>query len=56
MKLQKFFSSLREKDNFNLTGKLSDKTVYRVYKITRNMFNKDTEWKFVQKNKKILKK
>ncbi len=42
LQLQKFFASLRNKDNFNLTGKVSDKTVYRVYKITRNMFNKAT--------------
>lgn len=50
LQLQKFFASLRDKDNFNLTGKVSDKTVYRVYKIMRNMFNKATEWKFVSEN------
>lgn len=50
LQLQKFFASLRDKDNFNFTGKLSDKTVYRVYKITRNMFNKATEWEFVEEN------
>ena len=50
LQLQKFFASLRDKDNFNLTGKVSDKTVYRVYKIMRNMFNKATEWEFVSEN------
>lgn len=50
LQLQNFFASLRDKDNFNLTDKVSDKTVYRVYKIMRNMFNKATEWNFVSEN------
>lgn len=38
--LQEFFSNLRDKNNFNNSAKISDKTVYRVYKIMRNMFNR----------------
>ncbi len=48
--LQQFFSNLRDKDNFNSTGKVSDKTVYRVYKIMRNMFNKAMDWEFIESN------
>ena len=48
--LQKFFANLRDKDNFNSTGKVSDKTVYRVYKVVRNMFNGAADWEFIEKN------
>lgn len=50
LQLQEFFSNLRNKDNFNLTGKISDKTVYRVYKVMRNMFNRAVDWEFIEKN------
>lgn len=50
LQLQKFFSDLRNKDNFSLTGKISDKTVYRVYKVMRNMFNRAVDWDFIEVN------
>lgn len=50
LQLQEFFSNLRNKDNFNLTGKISDKTVYRVYKVMRNMFNRAVDWEFIETN------
>lgn len=50
LQLQEIFSNLRNKDNFNLTGKISDKTVYRVYKVMRNMFNRAVDWDFIEEN------
>lgn len=42
-----------------MIGKISDKTVYSVYKVMKNMFNRAVVWEFIEKiplNKVKIKK
>lgn len=45
LKLQKYFSDLRIK----YEG-ISDKTIYRIYKIMNNMFNRAVDWEYISNN------
>lgn len=45
LKLQKYFSDLRIK----YEG-ISNKTIYRIYKIMNNMFNRAVDWEYISNN------
>ena len=44
-KLQKYFSVLKSKYT-----NISDKTIYRIYKVLKNMFNRAMEWGYIFNN------
>lgn len=44
-KLQKYFSDLKSKYT-----NISDKTIYRIYKVMKNMFNRAMEWGYIFNN------
>ena len=45
LKLQKYFSNLRSKYT-----DISDKTIYRIYKVMKNMFNRAVDWEYISNN------
>ncbi len=45
LRLQKYFSDLRSKYT-----DISDKTIYRIYKVMKNMFNRAVDWEYISNN------
>ena len=45
LKLQKYFSNLKLK-----YSDISDKTIYRIYKVMKNMFNRAIDWGYISDN------
>lgn len=45
LKLQRYFSDLR----LNYKD-ISDKTIYRIYKVMKNMFNRAVDWEYISNN------
>ncbi len=45
LKLQKYFSNLKSKHT-----DISDKTIYRIYKVMKNMFNRAIDWGYISNN------
>ena len=48
--LQEFFSNLRTINKVNSNKKLSDITIHNVYKVLRNLLNKEVDWKYIDSN------
>lgn len=44
-KLQNYFSNLKSKYT-----DISDKTIYRIYKVMKNMFNRAVDWEYISNN------